>query len=81
MGGYYLCSCSCCSKLLGVSLQKSWQLAGLLARMLAFWAKREIYCFIFTVGLWEISSALPSEFSIRVYGSLHIMTVGAIGCT
>lgn len=31
----YLCSCSCCSKLRGVSLQNSWQLAGLLARTLA----------------------------------------------
>lgn len=35
----YLCSCSCCSKLRGVSLQKSWQLAGLLAKTLAFWAE------------------------------------------
>lgn len=34
-----LCSCSCCSKLRGVSLQKSWQLAGLLAKTLAFWAE------------------------------------------
>lgn len=33
--GFYLCSCSCCSKLRGVSLQKSWQLAGLLANTLA----------------------------------------------
>lgn len=38
----YLCSCSCCSKLRGASLQKSWQLAGLLAKTLAFWARREI---------------------------------------
>lgn len=32
----YLCSCSCCSKLRGASLQNSWQLAGLLANTLAF---------------------------------------------
>lgn len=38
----YLCSCSCCSKLRGVSLQKSWQLAGLLAKTLAFWAEERL---------------------------------------
>lgn len=37
----YLCSCSCCSKL-RVSLQKSWQLAGLLAKTLAFWAEERL---------------------------------------
>lgn len=37
----YLCSCRCCSKL-RVSLQKSWQLAGLLAKTLAFGGRREI---------------------------------------
>lgn len=38
----YLCSCSCCSKLRGASLQKSWQLAGLLAKTLAFWAEEKL---------------------------------------
>lgn len=38
----YLCSCSCCSKLRGVSLQNSWQLAGLLAKTLAFWAEERL---------------------------------------
>lgn len=37
----YLCSCSCCSKL-RVSLQKSWQLAGLFAKTLAFGAKERL---------------------------------------
>lgn len=36
----YLCSCSCCSKLRGVSFErKGWQLAGLLAKTLALWAE------------------------------------------
>lgn len=38
----YLCSCSCCSKLRGLSLQKSWQLAGLLTKTLALWAQERL---------------------------------------
>ena len=38
----YLCSCSCCSKLRGDSLQKSWQLAGLLAKTPALWAQERL---------------------------------------
>jgi len=61
----YLCSCSCCSKLRGVSLQKSWQLAGLLANTLAFGTKREMGTYNYHCSRLQTVSLLLHHFQMK----------------
>lgn len=63
----YLCSCSCCSKV-RVSLQKSWQLAGLLAMTLAFGAEER-------VGLMTVFSII--NHGINSYKLFHYCCIMA----